>query len=67
MEANREYWRAVSVSTNYEASSVGQARKSKTGRVWKPSEGERGYLQVSLYKDGAQNCRIIHKLVAEAY
>ncbi len=38
MEANREYWRAVSVFTNYEVSSVGRIRNSKTGRVENPSE-----------------------------
>ncbi len=67
MEANREYWRAVGVFTNYEVSSVGRVRNRKTERVLKPSEGGGGYLQVSLYKDGVQSCRIIHKLVAEAF
>ena len=67
MEANREYWRAVSVFTNYEVSSVGRVRNSGTGRVLKPSAGGGGYPHVVLNKDGKQRTRNIHQLVAEAF
>ena len=67
MEANREYWRAVSVFTNYEISSVGRVRNSKTGRILKSFDNGFGYLMSKLYKDGKGNTIAIHKLVAAAF
>ena len=52
MEANREYWRAVSEFTNYEVSSVGRVRNSETGKVMKQIESAYGYLVLNLSKDG---------------
>ena len=67
MEANREYWRAVSVFTNYEVSSVGRVRNSKTGRVLKPSDNGSGYMQVVLAKNGSTKTFKVHRLVAETF
>ena len=67
MEANREYFRAVSVFTNYEVSSVGRVRNSKTGRVLKPSDNNWGYLQVVLRKNCATKTFKVHRLVAETF
>ena len=67
MEANREYWRAVSVFTNYEVSSVGRVRNSETGRVLKPGKGGVGYLTVALCRNGIQKTHAIHQLVAYAF
>ena len=67
MEANREYWRAVSVFTNYEVSSVGRVRNSKTGRVLKPSDNNWGHLQVVLAKNGSTKTFKVHRLVAETF
>ena len=67
MEANREYWRSVSVFTKYEVSSVGRVRNCETGRVLKPADDGRGYLHVILYKDGKTKTCNIHRLVADAF
>ena len=67
MEANREYWRAVSVFTNYEVSSVGRVRNSKTGRVLKPSDNNWGYMQVVLAKNSSTKTFKVHRLVAETF
>ncbi len=67
MEANREYWRAISVFTNYEVSSVGRVRNSKTGRILRPSNNGKGYLQVVLSKNGKCNTFEVHRLVAEQF
>ena len=67
MEANREYFRAVSVFTNYEVSNVGRVRNSKTGRILKPNARKDGYLDVTLSKEGATRRYLIHRLVAAAF
>ena len=67
MEANREYWRAVSVFTNYEVSSVGRIRNSKTGRVLKLQPRKDGYVGVQLSKDGKIKNLLTHRLVALAF
>ena len=67
MEANREYWRAVSVFTNYEVSSVGRIRNSKTGRVLKNQTRKDGYVGVLLSKDGKSKNLLTHRLVALAF
>ena len=67
MEANREYFRAVSVFTNYEISSVGRVRNSKTGRVLKTQIRKDGYVGVVLWKDGKMKNLLAHRLVAIAF
>ncbi len=67
MEANREYFRALSVFTNYEISSVGRVRNSKTGRVLKTQLRKDGYIAIQLHKDGKMKCFLMHRLVAIAF
>ncbi len=67
MEANREYWRATSVFTNYEVSSVGRVRNSITGRVLKNQTRKDGYVGVQLSKDGKIKHFLTHRLVALAF
>jgi hypothetical protein len=67
MEANREYFRAVSEFTNYEISSVGRVRNSKTGRVLKTQPRKDGYVGVQLSKDGKYKNLLMHRLVALAF
>ncbi len=67
MEANREYFRAVSVFTNYEVSSVGRVRNSNTGRIRKLRTRRDGYLDVCLSKNGMNKRFLVHRLVAEAF
>ena len=67
MEVNREYFRAVSVFTNYEVSSVGRIRNSKTGRVLKTQPRKDGYVGIQLSKDGKIKNLLTHRLVALAF
>ena len=67
MEANREYFRAVSMFTNYEISSVGRVRNSHTGRILKLRTRKDGYLDVGLAKNGTNKRLLVHRLVAEAF
>ena len=67
MEANREYFRAISEFTSYEVSNVGRVRRSETGKVMKLTESAYGYLVLNLYKDGKPTQKKVHKLVAEAF
>ena len=65
---NTEYWRMISGYENYEISSVGRVRNTKTVRVLKPSDNGDGYYQVSLYKHGKPKKFFkLHRLVAEAF
>lgn len=76
--AGDEMWRAVNdpaFSDNYEVSSLGRVRNSKTGRVLTPSvirDTSRPtrtvrYLGVSLHANGVSKCKKIHTLVLEAF
>lgn len=52
---------------NYEVTTTGDVINTKTGRVLKPFKCKKGYLQVSLYKNGKKKHFLIHRLVAEAF
>ncbi len=67
MEANREYFRAVSVFTNYEVSSVGRVRNRNTGRILKLRTRKDGYIDVCLSKNGTTKRLLVHRLVALAF
>ncbi len=67
MEANREYWRAVSVFSNYEISSIGRVRNSKTDRILKLRTRKDVYLGVGLSKNGTTKQFLVHRLVAGAF
>ncbi len=67
MENNTERWETISTHTNYEVSSIGQVRNSKTKRMRKPSDNGWGYLQIVLCKNGKPKTFRIHRLVAEHF
>ena len=52
---------------NYEVTTTGEVINTKTGRVLKPFKSKKGYLQVSLSKNGKEKIFLIHRLVAEAF
>lgn len=67
----RETWKSVSGFDGYEISDRGRVRSFRRnngqGRILKTETSDRGYKQVSLYKDGKQHQKSIHRLVAEAF
>lgn len=51
---------------NYEASEIGEIRRIDSCKVLKPCN-KNGYLAVSLWMDGLQYPRYVHRLVVEAF
>lgn len=58
-------WKTIDTHPNYEVSSEGQVRNSKTQRVLKGGKHTDGYLQVPLYPN--YKTFKIHRLVADAF
>ena len=51
----------------YAITSCGKVWSYRSKKFLKPWKQKKGYLEVSLYKDGTQKNYNIHRLVAEAY
>ena len=51
---------------NYQISDTGIVINKKTGRELKQQE-KKGYMNVSLFKNGKKKNKLVHRLVAEAY
>ena len=64
---NMEEWRTISGFPKYMASSFGRVMNITTFRILRPRMDGRGYLIVSLCKDGEVSNKKIHRLVAEAF
>jgi hypothetical protein len=60
-----ETFKIIKDFENYSVSNFGNIKKIKTGRILKPQIDSHGYYQVSLYSDGKQFNKKIHKLVGE--
>ncbi len=67
MENVIEKWETISTHTNYKVSSIGQVCNSETGRILKPSNNGKDYLQVVLSENGKCKTFKIHRLVAEHF
>ncbi len=50
----------------YQVSNHGRVKNNKTGKILKPYL-TRGYLRVSLYNESGRKCKLVHRLVAEAF
>ena len=50
----------------YQVSNLGRVKNNKTGKILKPYL-TRGYLRVSLYNESSRKCKLVHRLVAEAF
>jgi len=62
-----EIWKTVESSPNYEISSGGSIRNTKTGNVLKVSTNNYGYKLVCLSNKNKKQTGYIHRLVAEAF
>lgn len=68
-----EKWKPCVGFDQYEVSNLGRvrrcvdSRKYKAGYILAPRKHPRGYVQVSLAKDGKTYYRLVHRLVAEAF
>ena len=63
----KERWAPCKDIERYEASSEGNIRNTKSGRIMKKSVDKHGYETVCLHKYGKQYTRKVHRLVAEAF
>lgn len=62
-----EFRDVVGFEDLYEVSNEGRVRNKITGRILKPNKIHKGYLQVSLCKDGERKPALVHRLVAQAF
>lgn len=60
-------WKTVEEFPDYEISSDCQIRNKKTGHIKKQSIGKRGYLVVSMYKEGKGYLRTVHIMYARTF
>ena len=58
-------WKTIPISIKYEASTLGQIRRIKTGRILKSHKDGNGYLSVGIKGTNGENItRRVHRLVA---
>ena len=51
----------------YQVSNYGNVRNIKKGNMLTPSPEKKGYLRVSLWKDGGYKTKKVHRLVCECF
>ncbi len=61
-----EYWIDVSNFPDYQVSNHGRVKNKKTDKILKPYP-TRGYLRIGLYDETGRKCKLVHRLVAEAF
>ena len=64
---NAEYWRAVDGFQNYEVSTDGRVRNSRTVRIIKARAKPDGRFDIKLSKDKRSLTLYVHRLVATAF
>ena len=62
-----EIWKPLRNFPNYEASTEGRIRCIRTQRIQKPTYMPKGYIQVSLYKNGRSHSVKVRRLVADTF
>ena len=62
-----ELWREIPNYPNYEASTLGNIRNKKTGRILKASIGTNGYRVLNLRNNGKTKCFNVHTLIARTW
>ena len=65
-----EIWKDIEGYEGYQVSNKGRVKSTivrKEGKLLKPSVNKLGYLQVSLFVNGKNKTRYVHRLVAETF
>ena len=62
-----EEFKTIKGFENYEVSYLGNVRNIKTGKILKPGIDSHGYYRLSLYINGNEYKKHIHKLIAEYF
>ena len=65
--AETEEWRTVPGFLRYEVSSMGRFRNRATGQYLGGTTVHNGYLHIGLIRNGHQETKLAHRLVAEAF
>jgi len=65
--ASQEEWRPVPDFPRYEVSSMGRFRNRWTGQYLGGTTVHNGYLHIGLFRNGRQETRLAHRLVAAAF
>lgn len=64
----KEVWKPIEGYEGlYEVSDIGRVRSVFNGTMLLTPDKARGYLRVTLFKNGVRNRRQVHRLVAEAF
>lgn len=67
MKAEREQWRAIPSSTNYEVSNLGRVRRKDTRVIVSTNISERGTVTCNIRINGIQTTAAVSRLVGEAW
>lgn len=62
-----ELWKPLKNFPGYEGSTEGRIRNIRTQHILSSTVDERGYPQVSIYRDKKQRSVKVHKLIGEAF
>ena len=62
-----EEWRVIPSHANYEASSRGRIRHTRSGKVLEAKQAPNGYQRVSILTRGRRKAMPVYLLVAEAF
>ena len=62
-----EIWLPIKNFPKYDVSSNGRIKNVITGKILKPGRNPKGYLLITLYKNGKPHIKKIHRLVADAF
>ncbi|WP_165071964.1 NUMOD4 motif-containing HNH endonuclease [Paludisphaera rhizosphaerae] len=65
--ADVETWKPIPSAPGYSASSEGQIRNDKSGRLLKQTLRKDGYVHLGLRVDGVTRLVLVHRAVAEAF